>query len=208
MTLSSEAQSYRLAKVADIPEIVAIHQAAFPGFFMTLLGPGFLERYYHLVMDFPDSVFWVKQGNTGIEGFVCGFLKPGQFYSDMQRRRWSLLGSVLARISTHPRLFPRLIASYLQARRSSHDQQLEGACELSSIAVAPDAGGRGVGKGLVHAFIEATRGKAHSIVLTTDASRNDVVNRFYRNVGFNLEGTFERSKGRRLNYYRLSLDAQ
>ena len=45
------------------------------------------------------------------------------------------------------------------------------------------------------------------IVLTTDAEENDAVNGFYRNLGFTLVGSYERSKGRGMNRYRLSLEA-
>lgn len=196
---------YRPAGLSDIPGIVQIHMGAFPGFFMTLLGPEFLERYYRLVVDYPNKIIWVKQGSKGLEGFVSGFLNPDLFYQCLRRRRWSLFGSIMARISCNPGLIPRLLASYAQAGQSSQQEEPD-VCELSSIAVPPGLSGRGIGKGLVHAFIEATRGKARSIVLTTDADGNDDVNGFYRSLGFACEGSYERSKGRRMNKYRLMLD--
>lgn len=198
------AHEYREAVDSDIPDIVQIHLAAFPGFFMTMLGPGFLEQYYRLVMAFPDKICWVKSGNQGLEGFVTGFLNPAWFYKDMRAHRWSLVVPTLVRVFTNPWLLPRLFASYAQLQHSSQEEE-KGVCELSSIAVPPELGGRGIGRGLVHAFVEATRGKANAIVLTTDADGNDAVNHFYRNLGFMLEGTYERSKGRRLNQYRLHL---
>ena len=198
---------YREAEVSDIPEIVQIHMVAFPGFFMTLLGPEFLERYYRLLIDFPDRIFWVKQWNMELEGFVSGFLNPDLFYQGLRRCRWNLLGSIVARVSCNPSLIPRLLASYAQAGHSSEQEEAD-VCELSSIAVPPNLSGRGIGKGLVNAFIEATRGRARSIVLTTDADGNEKVNGFYRSLGFVCEGAYERSKGRRLNIYRLWLDAQ
>jgi len=197
-------ENYRDVQPADIPYIVDIHTKAFPGFFMTTLGPKFLEKYYRLVLDFNDRVFLVKEGKDCLEGFVSGFLNPAQFYLGMRRRRTDFLGAVLVRICTHPWLLPRLFASYAQARNSSHEED-PGCCELSSIAVPPDLAGRGIGKGLMKAFVEAIKGRANSISLTTDAVGNDGVNHFYRSLGFSLEGSYERSKGRKLNKYRLDL---
>lgn len=197
---------YREAGALDVPNIVQIHIVAFPGFFMTLLGPRFLERYYRLLVDYPDKIIWVKQGDEGLEGFVSGFLNPDLFYQGLRSRRWSLFGSIIARVFCNPGLIPRLLASYAQAGRSSKQEEPD-VCELSSIAVPPGLSGRGIGKGLVHAFIEATRGKARSVVLTTDADGNDDVNGFYRSLGFVCVGSYERSKGRRMNMYRLRLDA-
>lgn len=205
-SFSIDTSGYREAELSDLPSIVKIHQIAFPGFFMTLLGPRFLEGYYRLVIAYPGKVFWVKEGEAGLEGFVSGFLSPGSFYTNMRVHRWSLIGSILLQICTRPWLLPRLFASYAQAQRSSHDEEV-GACELSSIAVPPHLGGRGVGKGLVHAFVGAIRGKAKFIELTTDAGGNDAANGFYRSLGFTLVGSYERSRGRCMNKYRLPLDA-
>ncbi len=198
---------FRQAGTSDIPAIVRIHQVAFPGFFMTLLGPRFLASYYRLVLNYPDGVFWVKEGEDGLEGFVSGFLIPAQFYTEMRKQRWSLLNSIMFRVLTHPWLIPRLFASYAEARRASQDYE-PGSCELSSIAVPPTQSGQGIGKGLVKVFIEAVHGKARIIVLTTDTEKNDAVNGFYMNLGFTLVGSYERSKGRSMNRYRLSLDAK
>jgi ribosomal protein S18 acetylase RimI-like enzyme len=197
---------YREAVDSDIPYIVQIHQAAFPGFFMTMLGPEFLEGYYRFVFRYPGKVLLVKEGEGGLEGFVAGFLNPGVFYTNLRARRWRFIGPILLRICTHPWLLPRLFASYAQARRSSQEVGA-GVCELSSIAVPPDLGGRGIGKGLVRAFLSATRGKANLVELTTDAEGNDAVNAFYQSLGFTLVGSYERSKGRRMNKYRLSVEA-
>lgn len=204
--MGSLVHGYREAVDSDIPDIVQIHQVAFPGFFMTMLGPGFLEGYYRLVFTYPGKVFWVKEDEGRLEGFVAGFLNPGEFYTNLRARRWRFIGPILLRICTHPWLLPRLFASYAQAQRSSQEEEV-GVCELSSIAVPPDLGGRGIGKGLVRAFLGATRGKANLVELTTDAEGNDAVNAFYQNLGFTCVGSYERSKGRRMNKYRLSLES-
>lgn len=195
---------YRNAQSSDLPKIIQIHLAAFPGYFMTLLGSRFLNRYYNLVLAHPGSLLLVKQGEEGLEGFVSGFLDPARFYATMRATRWSLIWPSLAGLCLRPWFIPRLIASYAQARNASQAPQT-GVFELSSIAVLPRKAGQGIGRGLVEACLESLEGEASAIVLTTDARGNDPVNKFYLGLGFHLEGSFERSKGRLMNIYRLPL---
>ena len=204
MTASLIGREFRPARASDIQEIVRIHQAAFPEFFMTMLGARFLSHYYRLVLNHPGNIFFIKEGPDGLDGFVSGFLNPAEFYKEMQKKWLGLMGSVVLRTCTHPWLLPRMFASYREARRSGQTNE-PGSCELSSIAVLPDRSGQGIGKGLIKVFIEAVQGRAQFIVLTTDAKKNDIVNDFYRNLGFILVESYERSKGRTLNRYRLFL---
>lgn len=197
---------FRRARPADLPGIVATHQAAFPDFFMTALGPRFLASYYRRVLEYPGQVFWVKPGAAHLEGFVSGFINPVAFYQQMKGHRFAIALIVATRVLRHPRFLPRLVASYTEVWRSIQEDEPE-TCELSSIAVRPECAGRGVGQGLADAFIAAVRGKAKAIVLTTDAAGNEAVNRFYTRLGFVLEGTYERSRGRWMNRYRLPLGA-
>ncbi len=195
---------FRQARLSDVPEIIRIHQASFPGFFMTLLGPAFLGRYYERVLAYPRHVFWVKEGPGGLEGFVSGFLDPRQFYLGMQEARRSMIFPILTRVVLRPWLVPRLIASYAQAGRFGREGDPD-SCELASLAVHPSMGGRGIGKALVQTFMESVRGRAKRIVLTTDSEGNVPVNRFYQNLGFSLVGSYERSRGRRVNCYAITL---
>ena len=203
-TLTAIASEYRMARLSDISEIVRVHRAAFPDFFMTALGPRFLRSYYLLILSYSDQVFWVKEGNCGLEGFVSGFLNPVEFYKRLKSHRLQLALAILHRILARPWLVLRLKASYTQVWRSIREEEPE-ACELSSIAVDPSFSGKGIGQGLAKAFVEATRGRAVSIVLTTDAIGNDGVNHFYQKFGFVLDGSYERSRGRIMNKYRYPL---
>jgi colanic acid biosynthesis glycosyl transferase WcaI len=196
---------YRQAQVADLPEIVRIHHAAFPDFFMTALGPRFLANFYRRILSYPDHVFWLKQGNAGLEGFAAGFLHPGEFYLRMKAERLSIALIVATRVLSRPSLLPRVLASYGEVWRSIREDDKD-LCELSSIAVHPDCSGKGIGQGLAAVFIEGARSRAKIIVLTTDAAGNEGVNRFYLKLGFVLADSYERSKGRWMNRYRFQLD--
>lgn len=203
-TQAAEAPHLRSACETDLREIVRVHQAAFPGFFMTLLGPAFLEAYYRLVLHHPGKVFYVWTSGNRVRGFAAGCLSPSAFYQELRRHRLRFFLRSLPSLMFHPSLVRRLVASYLQSGRSTL-HEWSGACELSSIAVDPEVGGQGIGGTLLHGFVAAIQDRATSILLTTDAENNEAVNRFYRHHGFILEETLERSKGRTLNVYRLDL---
>jgi ribosomal protein S18 acetylase RimI-like enzyme len=75
-----------------------------------------------------------------------------------------------------------------------------------SVAVAPEAQGRGLGQALVRAFLEeaADRGLKH-VDLTTDKNNNDSVNQFYQRMRFRCSRTFVTSEGREMNEYVIDL---
>ena len=78
-------------------------------------------------------------------------------------------------------------------------------CVLSSIAVAPETSGNGLGKTLIRAFVAQARSMdAQCVYLTTDADGNDAVNAFYREVGFQPTRRFLQRKGRWMNEYVIS----
>jgi ribosomal protein S18 acetylase RimI-like enzyme len=75
-----------------------------------------------------------------------------------------------------------------------------------SIAVLPEKRRQGIGRLLVHAFLdEAHRHELEYIELTTDAHNNDGVNRFYQRLGMSLGGTFSTPEGRMMNEYVVAL---
>jgi ribosomal-protein-alanine N-acetyltransferase len=75
-------------------------------------------------------------------------------------------------------------------------------CELASIAVAPEAGGNGLGKALLQAFVAQARSmNAQYVYLTTDADGNDSANALYRQAGFQHTRRFLQRRGRWMNEY-------
>jgi hypothetical protein len=70
----------RDATQQDLQEIVAVHQKSFAGYFMTLLGPAFLKRYYRAVLEYPEGLLLVSIERDRISGFVAGLLNPALFY--------------------------------------------------------------------------------------------------------------------------------
>jgi ribosomal protein S18 acetylase RimI-like enzyme len=191
----------RHANLDDLPGIVKIHQKAFSHFFLTRLGVDFLRNYYALVMRYRAGIILVGETPNGLQGFACGFVDPADFYRLMWRSRGMFVVPLLSALVRHPSLAARVLDGVHRIQTPESEWPAR-ACELSSIAVAPEAGGNGLGKALIGAFVaEARSMDAHCVYLTTDADGNDAANAFYRDSGFQHTRRFLQRKGRWMNEY-------
>jgi ribosomal protein S18 acetylase RimI-like enzyme len=185
----------------DLPGIVSIHQKAFSHFFLTRLGGDFLRRYYGLVLNYHAGIALVNERDGVLEGFACGFVDPAEFYALMRRNRRAFVLPTLSALVRQPSLAAKVLygVQRIQAPASRVDSTC---CELSSIAVAPEAARTGLGKALLQAFLEqAWSMNAQYVYLTTDADGNESVNALYRNAGFQQTRRFLQRKGRWMNEY-------
>lgn len=191
----------RPATVDDLPGIVAAHQRAFGGFFLTRLGPEFLRIYYNLVLTYGAGIVLVSEHRGEIDGFACGFLNPGGFYRLMWKHRSVFVGPALCALARQPSLSAKILNGVKRVRTTASETQAR-SCELSSIAVLPEASAQGLGKTLIRAFIaQSWSMNADSIYLTTDAENNGRANVLYRESGFQLAKSFLQTKGRWMNEY-------
>lgn len=196
----------RRAREDDIEDIVAIHRQAFGDSFLTRLGKGFLRRYYRLVLRCGEGIVLVCRSSEGLAGFACGFVDPDSFYERMNRKCLFFAGPIICALVRQPRLIAKVAQSFRRIRRVKGGST-RSECELSSIAVSPQAVGRGVGKSLIHAFLgNAGAMGVNYVYLTTEAHDNEAANEFYRKLGFRLRRRFERQKGRLMNEYGIHLE--
>lgn len=192
---------------ADLDAVVGVHQYAFPLFFLTRMGPGFLRAYYRTVLDFPGSIALVACAGgeaVRVQGFAVGFHDPHLFYALFAQHRRRLLPSLALAVMRDPGLIAQMLRN---VRRVSDQQGIvhRGTAELSSIGVAGQGGG--IGGQLMEAFVAAaTATGAQQILLTTDRDDNDAVRAFYERRGFVLDG-FENRGERWLCRYVRSLDS-
>ena len=184
----------------DLKKIVDIHIEAFPGFFLTFLGPGFLKQFYNSFLDDDHGIGVVAVENNKILGAVVGPLQPAGYFKRLLLRKWyafcfASVGAVLK----NPKVIKRLFRAVFY--RGQSPQGGERAL-LSSIAVSPDVQGKGVGKALVMKWLDVVKAKGvKGAFLTTDAENNDSVNDFYRSLGWKLESTHKTPDGRKMNRY-------
>jgi ribosomal protein S18 acetylase RimI-like enzyme len=197
---------FRRARSGDLRSVVRIHRQAFGGFFLTELGPLFLMKYYRLVLERPDGILIVAVEGSDVAGFVAGFASPAGFYGEMKKRKFSFALASIPALLRSPGIMRRLLLDFREVKNSADPgpEQEPGRGELSSIGVAPQWSGHGVGRGLLTAFMaRAGEFGLNAVTLTTDADNNEAVNEFYRKAGFCLLRTFTRGNRRRMNAYRM-----
>ena len=204
--MTCRACAVRGATPADVSAIVDIHRRAFRQFFLTLMGAPFLRRYYGLVLKYRAGILLVSEKHGALNGFVCGFAEPTEFYRLMWRNAAAFAIPALAALFRRPSLAANMLRAVRRVRDSA-GEGLERSCELSSIAVVPEASGIGLGRKLLQAFLdESWSRRTECVYLTTDADANDAANALYRETGFRYARRFLQRKGRWMNEYRYHLD--
>ena len=184
----------------DIKKVVDIHIRAFPDFFLTFLGPGFLKEFYKSFLYDDQGIGFVATENGRILGAIVGPFKPAGYFKRLLLKKWyvfcfSSIGAVLRKPKVIKRLYRAVF--YRGEAPQGKDRSL-----LSSIAISPDAQGKGVGRALVMRWLDAVSARGgKGAFLTTDAENNNVVNSFYQNLGWKIESTYETPEGRKMNRY-------
>ena len=185
-----------------VKKVVDVHLQAFPGFFLTFLGPRFLREFYLSFTYDPSGVGFVAQASdTGeILGVIVGPVTPDGYFRRLLKRRWwaFCLASVCA-VLKRPAVVKRLFRAvfYRGESPSGPNRSL-----LSSIAVLPSAQGHGIGMALVNAWCDEIKKRGSSgCYLTTDAENNDDINQFYQKCGWKLSDTKTTPEGREMNCY-------
>lgn len=181
--------------------IVDVHMRAFPGFFLTFLGPRFLREFYASFTEDPAGVGFTALDDGGaVIGVVAGPQVPDGYFKRLLKRRWwaFCLASMTA-VLKKPAVIRRLLRAVFYRGESPQGPPR---ALLSSLAVAPEYQKHGVGRALVQAWVEEVKNrKTGGCYLTTDAEGNDAVNRFYQRIGWTLESSYSTPEGRRMNRY-------
>jgi ribosomal protein S18 acetylase RimI-like enzyme len=188
----------------DVNEVVHVHLAAFPGFFLSFLGPRFLRQLYLAAVTDPSGVCHVYCEDDHVLAFVVGTVEPAGFYRRLLRQRWwrFALASVGAVVRQ-----PKICLRLFRALRRPQEVPVNHDCALlMSIAVSPGLQGKGAGRRLVMRFLdEAKERRMGRVRLETDTHNNDSANAFYQRLGFVLVGSYSSPEGRSMNEYEIAL---
>jgi ribosomal protein S18 acetylase RimI-like enzyme len=203
----------RPATRADLPAVVAAHVAAFPGFFLTRMGPRFLAAYYRMVLESPEGILLVGESAGAVGGFVAGVARPDAFYRTMLRRPLTLGVPAVLRLVTSPRMLLDVAGRVCRLGSSGHPQGQRGPrrarAELASLAVLPSQRRLGLGRRLVAAFVtEAGRRRVAEVRLTTDAVDNQATHAFYVSLGFSRSPDVLGAPDRPLTEYTVATGAE
>lgn len=188
----------------DLKNIVKVHIKAFPSFFLTFLGPGFLREFYKSFLYDSQCIGFVAidKNTEEILGAIVGPLNPKGYFKRLLKRKWFVfcIASVVA-VFRKPAVMKRLFRAvfYRGEVPVGPPRAL-----LSSIAVSPQAQGQGVGQALMKRWVEEVEHRGGTgCFLTTDVENNESVNRFYQRLGWKIESIYTTPEGRKMNRYIL-----
>jgi ribosomal protein S18 acetylase RimI-like enzyme len=198
--------AFDIVKIEDqhLGQIVDVHMKAFPTFFLTFLGPGFLKEFYKSFIYDQAGIGFVAidETNGNVLGAVVGPFVPAGYFKRLLKKRWyAFCLASFAAVLKKPTIIKRLVRAvfYRGETPSGPPRAL-----LSSIAVSPQAQGQGVGQALVKRWVQEVEQRGGSgCFLTTDVENNESVNRFYQRLGWKIESVYTTPEGRRMNRYTL-----
>jgi ribosomal protein S18 acetylase RimI-like enzyme len=193
----------RSATVRDVDSLIEVHRQAFPGFFLTLLGPGFLRLLYGEMIVDRNGIVVVAVQDRRVAGFAAGVLDQTAFFSRLKSKKWAFARAAAVRAVIRPRYIPRLVRGL---KRSEEGRTYSSATCLLSLGVHPTMQGTQIGQTLINAFTTAVRARgASDVCLTTDGDDNGGARRFYERNGFVVKRVYATPEGRRMIEYYLSL---
>lgn len=189
---------FRKPKNTESKIFTQIHLEAFKDFFLTTLGPRFLNTYYSSALKSTESisVCAVNQDDQLI-GFSIGCKHAKDYHKRLVKQNFLaffLQGIVI--LFSKPRALCRLVLNMEKNKNNSDDGNY---AELLSIAVSPNVKGLGIGKEMIaHFETEAKARGCKKIALTTDYYNNDDVIAFYKKNGYEVFYEFTTYPQRRM----------
>lgn len=192
----------REMSISDVEDVVSIHLLAFPDFFLSFLGKGFLKMMYTDFFKDVNAICLIAETNYGIVGFIAGNLHPVHLFRRMILERGFLfLGHSLRAFLVHPILVIKKLIRAI-TYRGEEPVGFNHPALISSIGVNPEIASKGIGSLLVNRFCErAFSDHADVVYLTTDRNLNDKANHFYKKNSFQLEGVVDNTENRKMNRY-------
>lgn len=189
----------RSAEEKDLSQVADVHVAAFPGFFLTMLGHSFLRVMYRAFLMSPGSVFVVDDSDGRVNGFAVGVRE-----SAGKDRRLAMSFSpqfafaVLPGVLRNPIKVTRRIIGQLFSE-GGQPEMPDGCVVLRSIGVLPEMKGAGVANQLLTDFERLAREQgARVVALTTDAENNERAIGFYLKHGYQVQQEFKQDESRRM----------
>jgi ribosomal protein S18 acetylase RimI-like enzyme len=157
------------------------------------LGLPVVWRYYQIAQKDPSVIgFCTISASGDVLGWVIGSPHPDRINAQLRSPLTWFVFQMIRVTLTYPLLLWQLISSVFSS--SNQVDVKSGAIELTYIGVADHQKGRGLGKRLLNAFIEASRSRGfHSVVLSVEKENSSAVS-LYEKTGFKVIKTF--SEGR------------
>ncbi len=162
------------------------------------LGLPIVRRYYEICQQDDAVVGLCAISDTGeYLGWAVGSPHPERINAQLRSPLIWFAGQMLTLAVTHPTALGQLAQSVLTT--SDANALRPGQIELTYIGVTPTARGRGLGKGLLSAYLEASHAAGYVSVALSVETDNPAAIALYTNGGFHItssfhEGRFERHR--------------
>lgn len=153
------------------------------------LGLPIVLRYYQVAQKDPAVIGYCALSPSGeMLGWAMGSPHPERINLSIRRPFPWFFVQMLRLAFTRPLVLWQLAASILKP--ASHLQIEPGSVELTYIGVALNRRDRGLGKALLHAFIEASRSRGfHSVFLSVEILNSPAI-ALYEKAGFRIISTY------------------
>ena len=169
--------------------VALLHRDCIPTGFLSSLGPSFLRGLYRGIASSSVAFGHVWQDEAGeVLGFIACAESTGKAYKNIILRHGWRMTLPLLRFVLRVSVIKRIIETLLYPAEVGDDLPR---AEVLSIAVSPEARGRGVGRTLMETAMRdfADRGVSQARVAVW--SKNETANQFYQRLGFRLALTRE-----------------
>ena len=205
--MSDSAIFCRTAANEDLNRVVEIHAAAFPGFFLTLLGPSFLRLMYQSFLQNKKGIFVVAGSNEVIYGFAVGVMdSAGKDWRLALKWMPQFLFALIIPVMRNPiRVLKRLFTQVFS--KNEPYKVPEKSAILRSIGTLPGNQGSGLAGILIKNFETAARqNSADYVALTTDAVDNERAIGFYKKHGYVVGQIFKQDSTRSMLMFTKKLE--
>lgn len=176
----------------DIKHLAVLHHSVMHTL-LSDLGLPVVLRYYRIAQADHAVVGLCTLSDSGeMLGWAMGSPYPDRINAQLRSPlAWFLLQMFRVMV-TRPLVLWQLLSSVLST--SGQAELKNGAIELTYIGVVPDQRGRGLGKKLLNAFMEAGRLQGYQSIILSVEKENSPAIALYEQAGFRVIQTF--SEGR------------
>lgn len=203
--MAADQRALRIATADDshLDGMVAVHARAFPGEFLTLLGPAVLRAFYRFYIRQPQGIALVvvETGSGAVLGLVCGG-EPTLRRRFGRRYAFRLVQGVVRGALQHRHVRQRLV-EHLQRVLGGALRRLRGRTggasstaqpdlppgrwsSLLSICADPRQRGRGIGCMLMEGFREESRRRGYELMRLSVHNDNQAARYLYERCGWSI----------------------
>ncbi len=205
----SSLDPFRYERMAQqhVPEVAALHEVCFEGYYLTRLGPRFLRAMYSWYVENPDAIAQVALDGSGrVAGFMAGTTRAETYHGSLFRERGGALLAALGwRAVSSPVETLRLVWQRKDLARQAVSSVTRGGSQTStpptgaaddgpetaslvSIAVEPSLRRSGIGRRLSELFLQKAKQRGCELVALSVREDNLAARRFYESLDWKGAG--------------------